>query len=175
MIPNIKNKTALTLIGISIIAIVFGSILDLIIPGHDLANILLYSGLLTGQLLGLIMLILNGSIMNTIYWKIIQFCLGIAIIGVLFKIQHWVGSNIIITISFISIVITYAIRFINKPHKGHLDILKVLYVTAAYTCSLLIFQHLIPKDFMTIAHGLFWITLIDFVVTGYNKKTLFEK
>lgn len=175
MIPNIKNKTALILIGIMIIAMIVGWIMSILLPENYLANIILNFGLIVGQLLGLIMLVHNGTISTTIYWKIIKFCIGVAMIGAMFKIQHWVGANIILTTSFICIAITYSVRFFRKTKKEHLDILKFLWIVTAYICSALILQHLIPSEIMTIAFLLFWLTIIVFTIQGFKDKTIFEK
>jgi len=174
MIPNLKNKTALILIGISVLLIISGLILDYIIPENEYSDLLIIIGLSSGQLVGLIMMVRNGTLMNTTYWKFINFCIGITIVGALFKIQHWPGSNIILLAASIGITITYAIRFFIKTKKEHLDILKFTWVTTSYSSSVLVILHLISREFMTISYVIFWLTLIDFVVIKYSNKTLFN-
>lgn len=175
MIPNIKNSSALILIGIAIIFILIG-LISMIINQENYvpANLILNTGLIGGQLVGLVLLVNHGTIMNTLYWRIISFGIGILIIGTLFKIMHWTGYPIIYLTSIALITITYSVRFVNKREKKRLDILKFLWVIIGYSTTAMILLNWISYEYSIVGQILFWLTLADFVITGLKNKTLLD-
>ena len=52
----------------------------------------------------------------------------LVIVGALFKIMHWPGSNILMLVGFISIGVLYSIRFLKKDPKLRLDYVKLILV-----------------------------------------------
>ena len=52
----------------------------------------------------------------------------IVIIGALFKIMHWLGSNYLLLIGLVLIGIFYTLRFLNKKPKLKLDYIKLFLV-----------------------------------------------
>lgn len=175
MIPKIKNKTLLIIIGVSVVAILSGLILLLISPQNDLSLMLIDSGMLISLLFGLILLIRNGSITSTNYWRILKFCISIALVGSILLILHIAGARILLSVSFLAMAITYSVRFFNKLHKNHLDILKFLWFITAMISAILIILKLIPTQLNLIPYGLFWLTIMVFIVQGVQSKKLFEK
>jgi len=174
MIQKQGNKIALIFIGISILVTITGLIIGFVTTDDSNSGLIITIGLGIGQLSGLIMLIRNGTIMKTVFWKIIACFMGLLIVGVIFKIQHWAGANMLISTSSVGIIITYSVRFLTKEKRAFFDFLKFICVITAYTGIILVFLHLITRDLMRIAHCLLWITIIYFIVNGYIKRTLFE-
>lgn len=169
------NKTTLIIIAISLVAALVGLIISFFDASINLADLLLTGGYTIAQFLGLLILLYNGSLIGTKYFRIIQFLTGITILGALFKIMHWPGANEMLLISLNGIALTYLVRFINKKQKGHLDILKLLWVLTTYISVALVLLHWIPREITYIGNILFWITFIDYVVIGIKSKTLFDE
>ncbi len=122
------------------------------------------------QLLGIFMLIMNSQIQKTVYWKVILFCLVVSLIGGMLKILHLEYANEILLLGMLGIVTTYIVRFIYKKNKGLLDILKLLWVMAAYTIGFLILLHYLSKDYFGVASVLFWLMIIYFVFLELFRK-----
>jgi hypothetical protein len=127
----------------------------------------------TIQLIGslvLIMVVRSGTTVKTVQFKIILFCLGIFILGILYKIMHWPGGFEIITISLTGVVITYAVRFINKKRKTMLDIFKMLWVVSTAIERISIVGHLIKREYLIIGNLTGWFVILFFVVEEYKKE-----
>ncbi len=123
-------------------------------------------------LIGAVLLFNDGSIKQTIYWRVISFCFGILTIGVLFKILHWKGADMLLLMSSFAIAITYFTRYLSKKQKNHFDLLKMLWICSVFICVPLFIIHLISRDYSIITTALFWLTFIDFCVLKIlNKKT----
>jgi len=91
----------------------------------------------------IVILIRNGTLLKTHpLYQLILFFFGIAIIGNLFKLQHWPYSNVILVLGLLGIPIIYAIRFIKKQNKNALDLLKFIWVTVLFIGELFRIQHL---------------------------------
>ncbi|MCF8296312.1 MAG: hypothetical protein K9J13_02105 [Saprospiraceae bacterium] len=56
--------------------------------------------------------------------------IGILLIGILFKIQHYPYADWIVSIAFTSISVLYIFRFVNKKKKTLLNILKLVLVVS---------------------------------------------
>lgn len=169
-----KNKTITILLGLFFIIIVLGLTMIMFYPENSFSYTIFNIGILAGQFSGLYLLIRNGTITQTIYWKIILFCFGVTTIGAMFKIMHWPLGNIFFISGFLIIAITYLIRFRNKKVKARLDILKLLWVLTTFILASLIILHLISQPFSYIGVGLLWITIIDFIVSETIKNKLTE-
>ena len=120
------------------------------------------------SLLGLYLLFSNSSIRKTIFWRIINICIAILLVGAWMKIIHLSMANTIITIAISSIGLTYLMRFIKKNDKTHLDFLKACWILSTCIIANLIFLHLIPKDYTIISRTIFCITLTDFCLIEYK-------
>ena len=172
---KLSNKLYLILIQISLIVAAIGLVLNNFTNAIGLGETLLNYGFNIGHLLALLLLMKNGTIYKTTYWRIIQFSFGLTILGAMFKIMHWPFAGPILLTSFLSIVITYTIRFYNKKEKRRLDILKFIWVLSYYTGATLIIQHWGPYEVAYFSLGILWLMIIDFVISGVKSKTLFAK
>ncbi len=124
---------------------------------------------LLATLLGGYLLIGNSDIKTTIWWRFINFAIGVLILGVLFKILHFTGADELLFAGCAGIVISYLLRFITKRSKNHLDILKALTVLSYGTITALVIFHYISKEYSMITVALFWATLIDFAYLEWKK------
>ena len=172
---KITNKIFIILIQFALITAAIGFIMHKITPANGLGETLLSSGFNIGHLLALLLLMRNGTIYKTIYWRIIQFSFVLTVLGAMFKVMHWPFAGPMLFISFLSIVLTYAVRFINKKEKRRLDILKFIWVLSYYTGATLIIQHWGPYEVAYFSLGILWLMVIDFVISGIKSKTLFLK
>jgi hypothetical protein len=134
--------------------------------------------LFIAQVLGLIMMLVNGTFTDTLYFKISLFALIIIFLGAALKILHYAGADQTIVISFPMIPILYLIHFVSKKEKGHLDILKLLTVFAFFITPLLLFLHLVSRDYASsiriFNQAIFGLTFADFLAMGLTRRTLFR-
>ena len=157
-----RNKILLVLISLSLLSSLFTYIYD--INNTKLIDIELY----IGQVFGVMLLLFNSTLVKTIYWKFLMLSFVILIIGAMFKILHWPGTSILISISIFSIMTIYSFRFYKKESKQRIDFLKLIWVLMAFSIDGLTLFHLI-KDVRIIDFVLFWLVMIEFVYQ--NSKT----
>ncbi len=104
--------------------------------------------------------------------------MSIVIICASFKILHWkfqgLDINLLITAGLLGIVITYFISFLNKPIKKRLDFLKLAWVLARYTFGILIFLHIIKRDYQIITSIIIWLVILDYLIIEKKKGRLFN-
>lgn len=122
---------------------------------------LLSAGIGLGQLLSLWLLVKNGTILGTVYARVMRFLGGLLLIGVLFKVLHWVGANSLLVMALAGIALTYSLRFFRKREKGWPDVLKLLFVLAFSGCALLTFLHLAPREIAYVPPMLLWLAVLD--------------
>jgi hypothetical protein len=131
------------------------------------------------HVIALIMMLVNGIFMTTLFFRI-SIMASIAIfIGAALKIMHIPGGDQTLLISFLTIPLLYLVHFILKKEKGHLDILKLLTVFAFFILPPLVMLHIIPRDYTNSVrifnYVIFWLTFVDFLVLGLTKRTLFQE
>jgi hypothetical protein len=73
-----------------------------------------------GQLVGLWLLVQNGTILGTIYARIMLFLGGLLLLGAAFKILHWIGANVLLVVALAGIALTYSLRFFASGKKAGL-------------------------------------------------------
>lgn len=166
-----NNRALLFIIGFCLLAAGVGKLLSNSPTSADTGHLLLTWGLGLGQLLGLLLLVQNGTILGTAYAKILLLLGGLLLIGVTFKILHWLGADPLLWGSLVGIAGTYSIRFIRKKSKGQLDIVKLLWVLAASGSALLLFLHLAPREVAYVAPTLFWLMVLDFMYLESRKQS----
>ena len=169
-----KNKTFLILICIAALVALVG-LFTLMITYFESGWIFLSSGLSIVNFLGFIMLLKNSSLTQTIYFRYVSIFIAIIIFGSMFKIMHWPGSAIILTIGLIGVPIIYLIRFINKPIKNQIDIIKLAWVVIAYITALGVIMHWLPRYFTYLPNLIMLTTVIQFASLCMKHKELLEK
>lgn len=83
---------------------------------HELGSI--------AEILCLILMLVNGTLMGTIPYKIFIGSILLLGLGAIFRIMHYTGGEEMMVLSFILIPLTYTIHFICKKPKDQLDVLK---------------------------------------------------
>tara|TARA_R110000868_G_C10833443_1_gene759546 strand:- start:163 stop:687 length:525 start_codon:yes stop_codon:yes gene_type:complete len=166
---------AIIIIGL-VIALV--SLVSMNLTDNLNAGIWFERGLWIGQVAGFFMLVLKGTFIKTKYFRIFKGIMAIVIIGALFKILHWefqgVNGNLLLSIGFLGIMITYFFSFLNKPIKKRLDFLKLAWVITSYTVGILIFLHMIRRDYQIIASIIMWLAILDYSIMEKKKGKLFQ-
>lgn len=160
-----KEQRIIKIIGLCLVIALIGLILDLTKVYESLGYFMLNLGLLIGEIMGLIILIRHSTLTKTRYWKVTQFSIGIVLIGMMFKILHLPGANLVLIAAVLAIGQTYTVRFIKKPLKKRLDILKWLWLIGASIVASLILLNLISKEWIFLVTGLFWLIFLDFLIT----------
>lgn len=174
MLPFINNKNTLILIGLSIVAALIGLLWYFINPDNT-ALTMIDLGVRAAGLLAMFMLIRNGSTRQTVYWRLILICIGLGFIGALLTLQHWPIGRILLAGFVSAIAFIYCIRFIKKPVKEFLDVLKLAWVCSAGILYPLTLFHLVPRGLLTISQVIFWLAMIDFLVIGFKNRTILER
>ncbi len=165
-----SNNTLIVLILLSLVCALIGLCLNFFNGESSLGYILIERGIGTGQLIGIFMLLSNGTTLKTLYWKLILVFIPIILLGTLFKIMHWHLADPLLLVGLFAIPSIYFIRFITKKERGHLDILKWLWVLTAFVFSALILMHWLSKSYSTIPVIVLWVTICDFIVLEFRKK-----
>lgn len=166
------NNRALTLaIGLCLLAAGVGKLLTNTPDSAATGSLLLNWGIGLGQLLSLVLLVTNGTILGTIYAQIILPLYGLLLVGVLFKITHWLGADFMLWGALAGIALTYAVRFARKSPKGQLDVLKLLWVLASCGSALLIILHLAPREAAYLGPMLLWLAVLNFLYLESKKRS----
>lgn len=165
-----KNSIFLVLIGISLLFALVGFILKVLGLTEQSADIYIDAGLSFANLIGLIMLLYNGTIFKTAYFLVIIFWFCIAVIGVVFKFMHWPAANLLVLVSVLGILLTYTVRFFKKQEKQRLDVLKLLWVITFLLGALGVILKWLPKEITYVSTVVFWFTLADLLVSISRKK-----
>jgi hypothetical protein len=134
-------------------------------------------GLKLAEILGMIMMLGNGTFRDTRVYKITVVFIFSYILGVVFKIMHLTGADELLLLSGLAIMILYFVHFIRKEKKKLLDFLKLISLWIFVSITPLSVWRLISIDLKEILSisGLvvFWITFVLFIVDGYKRKALF--
>jgi len=143
-------------------------------PDNLLWTELTTEGFSLTSMVGFVFLMRNGTFHKTIFLKIALIISSVIIIGILFKIMHWPGSNIMLTLGFSSMIVNYGIRYAKKTTKSRLDYLKLLWVASSFIISLGIIMHWGFKDFALVPHIILLITVIYFAYTNRNNTAVLD-
>jgi hypothetical protein len=169
------NKTLLVAMGILIVAAGIGYFTELN------ASLTEYSMLLISlaEYLGLLMLLLNGTFINTRLLKFaVIMVIGIAI-GTAFKILHLPGADMLFLTSFTVLFLIYALHFLRKRKKGRNDGLKLLMAFCLCALPPVVLLHLISYDvketWQFVGRGIFWLTFLDFLYTARKEAVPLER
>ncbi len=172
-----SNRIFLIIIGLSILTAFIGIILANTASENEtiqLGSQMFDYGMRIGSFVGLILLMVNGTFVNTIYFKIVLGLNTYVIIGVLIKIMHWSYADFILISGMISIASLYSFYFFKKPRKTRLDYFKLIWVFVSYTSVILGLMNMIELEFTKISNYLLWLAIIDFAVTKKKNGTLFK-
>lgn len=121
--------------------------------------------LLIVQLVALDMILKESTVFFTGYFRFISLCIGVLIIGALFKIMHWPGADQMVLISMSGIAVIYTIRVLHKKRLRFLDISKWAWLITGITSSLLSFLHQPYAQLAAyISMGMFFMMMLAFFI-----------
>jgi len=95
----------------------------------------------------------------------VRFAIGILLIGVTFKIMHWAGGNMIMSLAFALILIFYAIKVIQKTDRTPIDFIKLVLISFWCIQGILSINHLPFSYYFKFG---FWISLVVWGVLEFN-------
>lgn len=124
----------------------------------------------------LILMVANSSMLNELRFnRFFQALLILCGIGLVMKIVHWTYGTEILMGSLLTAGLGYAYRFWEKPDKGLLDILKLVWVIVEIAEKIIRFNHL-PGDqeVSYLAGGIFLALLGVFLYQGLREGWLFS-
>ncbi len=137
-----------------------------------MGNEILALVLLCIELFGVCFLLYMGTFVKTKYFRFAKGMFFFVLIGMVFKITHWGYSDILMTIGLIGVLVFYAMSFIQKPFKNRLDYLKMTWVIVAILYKLLLFFHLISRDYNIISQVIMFFALLEYLKNSTVKKHL---
>src|SRR5689334_17340531 len=108
------NKKIILVIGLCLLVSLSGIIITTIDNSVEWGYRMINIGVGVGQLLGLMMMISNGTIMGTLYWKFIIAFLVLTLFGAILKIMHYSYADQSLLAGCLGVAVTYLIRFIAK-------------------------------------------------------------
>jgi hypothetical protein len=111
---------------------------------------------------GALYLLQNGQFFRTKYFKIASLFIAAYIIGILFKIIHFVFANELVTISSVAILLLYAKYFTTKPVKNKLEYLKLAWVVSTFSVGLVNLFHLSVLDLYIIPPVIMTFIVLEF-------------
>ncbi len=116
---------------------------------------------------GLALLLRNGTLITTPYFRLVLLFVSLILVGVLFKIEHWAGADLLLISGLAGEAVAYTSWFYSKKAKKRLDILKLLWVLTAIGCTVAVYLHWVPKDIALVPHAVLWLAILDFVYTNF--------
>lgn len=171
-----KTQILILIIGLSILIGTIGFTISQFPNNINHIAVQMYSyGFIIGLASGLIMLLINGTLIKTRYFKFILVLMGSVLIGVLLFLFSSLYGRVFILIGMIGIQIIYFASFLNKPTKKILDYLKVIWVLLSCTISLCTIFDLIEQQYSLITNFLLWFIILFFIIIEIKNKTLFSK
>lgn len=128
------------------------------------------------EAIALIMMLVNGTFVSSVWFKIAAFFLCLTALGILFRIMHYPGGDELSTLPLLAVFILYLVHFSKKAAKRRVDYLKVLMLLGALVLAPIVFLHLVPvlerDSFFLVSHVLLWSTFLDFLYTGKQEGLL---
>lgn len=169
-----KNTNFLILIGVGLLISLYEVVSTKIYYGEVYCEKWCQLGLIISELVGMFMLLANGTFIKTRYFRIIRAAISIIIIGVLFKIMHWEYSSVIFAVGYLAIIGIYSKSFYEKSPKIRLDYLKLAWLVMACLSVFVIVEHLADHGYRILQSILLWLAVIDYLKTEWENDTLFN-
>src|SRR5690349_4771209 len=103
------NKKIILVIGLCLLVSLSGLVITTIDNSVEWGYRMITIGLGVGQLLGLMMMISNGTIMGTLHWKIVVAFLALTLFGALLKILHYSYADQSLLAGCLGVATTYLV------------------------------------------------------------------
>jgi hypothetical protein len=129
---------------------------------NNIADSIYYKGYFLAEFCALVLLLRNGTLIKTVYFKFVLFFSTAVFIGVLFKVMHWPGATVLITSGLMGISFAYVVNFFEKIKIRRLDIFKLAWVF--FRCAGALFVTLrwpYGREVLFLSQALFWFMTID--------------
>jgi hypothetical protein len=128
-----------------------------------LDSLLFKGGFAIGNIVSIIFLVKNGSIIGTIYFKLIAVFIAAYAIGALLKLRHWPLADEIILFSISGVCITYLVRFLKKQSKTLPDILKLTWLLSASVLTYLLYIRWVDQVWVFIPTLVLWFAVVELI------------
>lgn len=125
-------------------------------------NQILETTLFCIELFGMFFLLYMGTFIKTKYFRYSKLLFALLLVGALFKITNWFNSDLFFIVGFLGILVMYVLSFIQKPFKNRLDYLKLAWITISIPYKLLIFFHLVGRDYGIITQIIMFFALLEY-------------
>ena len=169
-----NNKLNLIIILVGFLTAIVGWVLSTIENNVEVYYRLFNGGLVLAKFASVALLVRNSNLFSLVYGWIFQACAGLIFLGAIIKILHLPGANQVLFLALLIIPVSYLVRFLKKEQKRRLDIIKLLWVTAACVSGVLFLGHWVSREILYVPDVLFWLMVLDFVITGWKENTLFK-
>jgi hypothetical protein len=161
---NRRDLVLISIIVLGLLAIVFGLLLFFIPPLSDYGVLIMASGQTLAEWTGLILLVLNGTIMKTKYWNYMVAGGLLLVLSAFFMILHLPGAYGLMFVGLVFIEVIYTIRFIQRRYTSPVDWMKYIWTGAWYSATIFIVFRDWSADWWYVSDILFWVTISMFVI-----------
>ena len=168
--PQMNTRLLTIALALALLAAAVGNYMLATPATSETGNTLLTYGLELGRLLAWGLLVTSGTIIGTWYFKVIALLASVFMASVLFKLLHYSGASLLLWVSLPGIVLTYAVRFARKAHKGQFDVVKLVLVLVSGSSTLLLLLHLAPKEVRFLPPCLLSLAVLDFLYLENQKR-----
>lgn len=165
---NSRDLILLSIIVISLIAIICGLLLFFIPIFENHGIFIMTLGQTVAEWTGLILLVLNGTVMKTKYWKYIIAGGLLLVISALFIILHLPWGRELMFAGLVFIELTYTVRFIQRRYASLFDWMKYIWTGAWYSATIFIVFMNWSEGWWLVSDALFWITITIFLTGRLN-------
>ncbi|MBL3657609.1 hypothetical protein [Fulvivirga sediminis] len=158
----LHNKPFITVIGVGLLLSLCGQLLA-VTQNNIHWQKLTFLGLMVFETIGFFILLMNGTLIKSKYFRYVKVSIGILLLGALVRVLHLPDATYLAACSYLGFVVIYICSFINKPFRKRSDYLKLLWVFATFVEGILNFLHLGPYDFMVLSPAIMFLAIVDFV------------
>jgi len=137
----------------------------------NMANGIFSLSISVGQILSVMLLLKNGSFLNSSRFKVILVFLVFIMIAVLFKMLHLKFADLLIIFSSCGLALVYIVYFFTKKPKDLLSVLKVIWAITSFIGGALVVLRLIPEYYLWVATILLWLAVFVFYLEDRKKIT----
>lgn len=174
---TMTNRLHLLLLLASIIGMGLGALLVEVFEVYETGNTVFTYSAYGANLLGFTLVLFNGNLAGT-QWLYVPQVIGLAVsMGVLFKMMHWPGANLLLMIGGFGLLLFYTGWTIAKGSRIRLlDVIKWLWVLFWTAGSLVVIMHWLPEykwEILDMRNILLWVMLLVFLWTSLRDETLF--
>lgn len=125
---------------------------------------------LLSTLFSVVLLARAGTTIRTKHWLGIKISLGLILLGVVFKVLHLIGADVLYLIGSAGVALFYLAAFRTKPQYNALDYLKLVWLLSHLFTTALIVLNQIPSIYSQIPLSFLVLAVIQFNSYSNNNK-----